>query len=115
MTSSVLLKEIFSRFRLSRNLTFDFPIWRLIQGGCPCLGTDKSRTSNTYRALVPHQRKPSIHFYVTAEAKLCNVFIHHRAEGWCDGEVKRNQDHTDLRQALRLLGWSLSGPRGPHK
>lgn len=43
----------FSRWREEFSV---FSIWHFIQGRCPCLGTDKTCTSNTYQALLLHQR-----------------------------------------------------------
>lgn len=109
MTSLVLLRNFFHRFR---RLVFDFSIWRLIQGERPCLGTDKTCIKYLLGSGAASE-KSSIHFYVTGGAKLCNVFIHHREEGWCEREVKRNWDQTEIEDkcCFRRAGLSINTSR----
>lgn len=111
MTSLVLLRIFFLQIHTQR-LVFDFSISCLIQGGRPCLGTDKTCASHTCRAMVLHQRSLQSTFMLVHRGNYAMfLFI---LQGWCEREVKRNWDQTEIEDKGCFQQAGLSINRNRH-
>lgn len=108
------IKNIFSQIQNQR-LVFDFSICLLIQGGCPCLGTDKTRASNTCWALVLHQRSLQSTFMLLQEWNYAMfLFIMEQRDGVKErGEEELGSDR-DWRQVLLPPGQPLNKYKQAH-
>lgn len=83
--------------------------WRLIQGGRPCLGTDKTHTSNTCQALVLHQRSLQSTFMLLQGRNYAMfLFIIERRDSVKERDVKRNWDHTEIEDKCCFCWAALS-------